>query len=307
MLNKFRKMIKKICEKNNINYTLLSKDWIIMLKKDNKIRFITGCKFPLDSHSIGEILDDKYALYEVLKENEIPVVEHNILYPNSNTNDYALDSNNSKLIKDYFLRNNNNIVLKPCKGTCGNNVYHITSINDIDKILEILFSKNTSISYCPFYNIKNEYRVIVLNGNIELMYKKHKPIVTGNGKDSIRNLLLQFNYEYFNNKLDDKIYENILDDGEIYEYDWKFNLSNGAIATFDIDDNIKEKIKEIAKEIIDKLELKFVSIDIIETDKELLVLEINSGVMMENLINMIDDTTIIENIYEKAILLMFDK
>ena len=290
MLNKFRKMIKNICEKNNINYTLLSKDWIIMLEKDSKIRFITGCKFPLDNHSIGEILDDKYALYEVLRENKIPVVEHNILYPNNNTNDYALDANNSKLIENYFLKNNNSIVLKPCKGTCGNNVYHITSINDIDKILEILFSKNTSISYCPFYNIKNEYRVIVFNG-----------------KDSLRSLLLQFNYEYFNNKLDDKIYDNILDDGEIYEYDWKFNLSNGAIATFDIDVNIKEKIKKIAKEIIDKLELKFVSIDIIETDKELLVLEINSGVMMENLINVIDDTTIIENIYEKAIILMFDK
>ncbi len=307
MLNKSRKLIEKICERNNITFKLLSNDWIIMLEKDSKTKFITGCKFPLNNHAIGEILDDKYALYCVLKEKNIPIIKHNILYSNSNMNDYAINSKDSKLVNDYFLKNGNSIVLKPCNGTCGQNVYHVTSFDDIDKILEKLFQKNTSIVYCPFYNIKNEYRVIVLDGNIEFIYCKQRPIVKGNGKSSIRNLLLEFNYEYFKDKLYDKIYDTILQDGEIYEYDWRFNLSNGAIASFDIDSNIKFKLEKLAKDVINKLELKFVSIDIIETDEELSVLEINSGVMMENLINMVDDISIIENIYEKAILLMFNE
>ena len=79
------------------------------------------------------------------------------------------------------------------------------------------------------------------------------------------------------------------------------------MASFDVDSVIKEKIEMIVKDIINKLELKFVSIDIVETDEELLVLEINSGVMMENLINMVDDIKVIENVYEKAILLMFEE
>ena len=307
MLNNFRKMVEKICERNNINCKLLSKNWVIMLEKNNKIRFITGCKFSLNNHAIGEVLDDKYALYEVLKENKIPIIEHNILYPSNNINDYALGANDSKLVKDYFLKNNNNIVLKPCKGTCGHDVYHVTSIDNIDETLENLFLINTSVSYCPFYNIKNEYRIIVLDGNIEIIYKKQRPIVEGNGKDSIRNLLLKFNYSYFNGKLDDEIYDIILDAGKTYEYDWKFNLSNGAVASFDVDSAIKGKMEMIVKDIINKLELKFVSIDIVETDEELLVLEINSGVMMENLINMVDDIKVIENVYEKSILLMFEE
>jgi len=306
MLKNCRQIIKKICNKNNIKFKLLSKDWVIMLEKDNKTRFITGCKFDLNNHAIGEVLDDKYALYEVLSENNIPTVENNILYPSNNMNDYALDANSSELVKKYFMHHNNNIVLKPCNGTCGLDVYHIVNIDEIDESLNKLFKKNESISYCPYYDIKNEYRVIILNGNIEIVYKKEKPLVKGNGKDSIKRLLLNFNYEYFKDKLDDEVYDIILEDGKLYEYNWKFNLSTGAKASFDIESYDKEEIEKIVKDIIDKIDLRFVSIDIIKTNNEFLVLEINSGVMMENLINMVDDVKVVENIYEKAILLMFD-
>ena len=306
MLNKSRELIKKICDKHSIEYKLLSKDWIIMLKKNNKVSFISGCKFALNDHAIGEILDDKYALYEVLKENDIPVVEYNILYPDTNLNTYAMDANNSNIVKEYYKKYGS-VVLKPCKGTCGSGVYHITDINDIDSTLAKLFNKNSSISYSPFYNIKNEYRIITLNGNIEVVYRKQRPIVIGNGKDSIRKLLLAFNYEYFNDKLDDSIYDRILNKNEIYEYNWKFNLSNGAKAFFDINENVKTKIEKIAKDIITKLEIKFASIDIVEIDNEFFVLEMNSGVMIENLLSMIDNVDKLENLYEQAILSMFEE
>ena len=51
-----------------------------MLEKDKKIRFICGYKFDLNSHTGGEIVDDKYALYEVLSKNNIPVAKHKIVY-----------------------------------------------------------------------------------------------------------------------------------------------------------------------------------------------------------------------------------
>ena len=56
-----------------IKYKLLSKDWIIMLEKDGKTRYICGYKFDLNGHGIGLITDDKFALYEVLKAKGIPV------------------------------------------------------------------------------------------------------------------------------------------------------------------------------------------------------------------------------------------
>ena len=72
----FKKIIEDICKENGIKYNFLSKDWVIMLEKDGKNRFISGYKFDLNSHGIGLIVDDKYALYDVLKVKTIPVIEH---------------------------------------------------------------------------------------------------------------------------------------------------------------------------------------------------------------------------------------
>ena len=63
----FNKMIKEICDKNNIKCTFLSKNWVIKLEKDDMTRYITGNKFDLNGHALGNIMDDKYAFYEVMK------------------------------------------------------------------------------------------------------------------------------------------------------------------------------------------------------------------------------------------------
>ena len=64
--NYFLRIIKEICNELDINYEFLSKDWIIKLSKDEKIRFISGYKFDLLNHASGICFDDKYATYEVL-------------------------------------------------------------------------------------------------------------------------------------------------------------------------------------------------------------------------------------------------
>lgn len=230
MKNIFMKIIEEICDEQKIKYKFLSKDWIIMLEKDGKTRFISGYKFDLNLHGIGLVVDDKYALYEVLKEKEIPVINHKIVYDKSNKLEYATNCNTHEYVKEYFKKNNNHIVIKPNNGTCGNNVFNVTNINEIDEILDKLFINNYSISMCTFYKIKHEYRVIMLNGESELIYAKYLPIVIGDGKKTIRKLLFEFNYDYFVNKLGDPKYDRVLANNERFEYNWKFNLSQGSIA-----------------------------------------------------------------------------
>ena len=91
MKKNFKEIIKEICIEDNINCKFLSKDWVIMLEKDGKTRFISGYKFDSNSHGIGLIADDKYALYEVLKSKNIPIIEHKIVYNKTNNLDYAVD------------------------------------------------------------------------------------------------------------------------------------------------------------------------------------------------------------------------
>lgn len=303
MKNTFKDIIKEICNEGNIKYKFLSKDWVIMLEKDEKTRFICGYKFDLNSHGIGLIADDKYALYEVLKHKNIPIIDHRIVYNKTNHLDYAIGCNTYEYVKDYFIKNNKHIVIKPNSGTCGNSVFNVTNINEIENILDKIFVSNYSISICPFYKIKNEYRVIMLNGENKLIYAKYLPAVTGDSNRTIRELLLEFNNEYFIDKLEDSKYDRVLDYGEKYEYNWKFNLSQGSIAKKIKDNLLLDKLTKLAKKVSNEINLKFGSIDIIETiDNELLILEVNSGVMLENYIRLnTNDYIVAKEIYKEAI------
>lgn len=190
-------------------------------------------------------------------------------------------------------------------GTCGMNGNRITNLNNLLSFYNSITS-NSSYSICPFYNIENEYRVIVLNNRIELIYKKELPIVYGNNKNTIKELLDQFNFNYFKNVNDDEL-KRVLKLNEKYIYSWKFNLSNGSKPSLKIKDDEKKHILEIVNDILNKINVGFCSIDIIKTiDNKYMILEINSGVMMKNFIQEVTNGyDIAKIIYTKAILEMF--
>lgn len=302
MENIFHTIIEEICKELGIKYTLLSRDWIYKLEYNNKIRFISGYKFGLNDHALGEIIDDKFALYEILKD-EVPIIEHNILYNKDNNSSHAIGYNDYSKVMDYF-KLKGEIVLKANAGTCGHSVYHINNIDDIQQTLENLFIKNYSISYCPYYEIKNEYRVIILKGKEKLIYKKERPSVIGNGINTIKELLIEFNPSYFKDREYSEDYDRILQKNEVFNYNWKFNLSGGARAAILEDKKIIKELRKITEKITSKIDVGFASIDIIETKDGFYVMEMNSGVMMKNICNMID-INIVKNIYKEAIIELF--
>ena len=71
--------------------------------------------------------------------------------------------------------------------------------------------------------------MVILNNECVLAYAKVKPVVIGDGKRTLRDLLIEFNPYYFKNRLkNDSQYKKILAKNEKYEYNWQFNLSKGA-------------------------------------------------------------------------------
>ena len=189
-------------------------------------------------------------------------------------------------------------------------VYHITTKKELKKVYNHLLKYNFSISLCPYYNVKNEYRVILLNNEIKIIYEKINPVVIGNGKDKLIDLLKEFNINYFSNKnnLKKKInYNKILKNNEEFIYDFKFNLSKGSIINEDILKETKTIVSKMAKDVSKKINLGFGSIDIIKTiDDKYYVLEINSGVMIENYIKLTSDgVKKAKKVYEEAVLEMF--
>ena len=290
-------MIEEICKEEKIEYKLLSKDWIYLLEKDSKAKYIVGYKFDLNGHGIGNVLDDKYAFYEVLLEKGYPTISHYIIFKN-----YQREK-----IESLFSKYQENVVIKSNTGTCGGEVFHIKEKEELFQVIDLLLKKHFSISLCPFYTVESEYRVIVLDNEVKVMYQKNRPMVVGDGIHTIRELLEEFNPFFFEEKELDDSFDQILEKKKKFTYSWKFNLSQGSIPIEIDDELIKRKISNLALEISKNLGITFGSIDIIQTESdELLIMEANSGVMMDHFIELYPNGyQIAKTIYKKAILKMF--
>lgn len=306
-MNNFQSMIKEICDENGINMDIISRDWIIALEKNGIRRFIVGCRFDSNKHGLGQVLDDKFATYEALSLIGLPIAYHEIQYSEKNHAKHAKGNNTIEHAMDFFERFNHNIVIKVNDGSQGKNCYHITNKRQIRPTLHKLFQKHYSLSLCPFYEIKNEYRLIMLDGKPEIVYQKVRPIVTGDGKSSIKELLLNLNEHYFKNKLRSSKYNKVLPIGETFEYNWQFNLSKGAVINENFDPSMKEKLVKIATNAVKSLNIDFASVDIVDTNEGLMILEINSGVATGHYRKLQSDgKEIAKKMYAKAVLKMFE-
>ena len=297
-MNIFKAIIKKIGEELGIKVTFLSDGWTIVLEKNEEIHYITGYQFDLNNHGIGNIMDDKGLFWDLLNYKHIPVIEQYVIFHNYNQSD----------VLNYFNSHNKKIVVKGNIGNAGKEVFLVANENLLFSIIDKLLLKEYSISLCPYYHIKNEYRIIILNGEVRTIFGKIKPIVIGDGKKTVKELAFEFNNYYINHE--DKIVnpDYIPSLNEKVEIDFKFNLSSGAKTFTNINPTIKDKLVELSLRVTKELNITFASVDIIYTeDNELLVLETNSGVTMNNYIAQNQGAYgIAYNIYKDAINLMFN-
>lgn len=306
----FTELIKEICIDENIDVQTFSYDWVFRLNKDGVFKYIIGYNFDLNSSSVDRLCTDKVAASYVLSSHKISNVEH---YFFANTLNFNKDSNSAnfpKLLKK--LNHYKKLVCKYNNGSSGNLVYLVANEKELEVATNKIFEHEDFMAVSPYYEIKNEYRVVVLNGKARLIYAKKRPYVIGDGKSSISKLILD--YLYINNhlevnlNLDDLTNFEILKKGKVFNLMWKHNLGMGATPEIVTDAKVIEKLESISSDVSNKLNIKFASIDIIDVNNSYKVLEINSGVMMDNFSTFDNENyDIVKGIYRDAILEMFDQ
>ena len=172
-MNNLKKIIEEICNENKINYQYISDNYVMVLEKNGKYRYIYNNLIGINSMISGKIVDDKYAMYEILNLHHIPVVKYDLVWCNQNKENKLEINKTIKYLIEYFNNNNKHIVLKPNNGYAGINVFNIQTIKDLkDNFLKLL-NYTDAIVVNPFYKIKNEHRIIILNNEIRLMYTKN--------------------------------------------------------------------------------------------------------------------------------------
>lgn len=305
----FHVLMREACSELGIKLEKLSYDWILQLSKDGKVRHIAGNRFDINPEATGEIACDKYATYEVLKSQDVPVIEHYMVFNPALRTKYISDEGIWLGVVKEFLKYGK-VIVKPNYGCEGIGVTFCSTLKEVESAIQKLFKNNASISICPYYDIRTEYRTFYLNGEVHLIYGKTKPYVIGNGKDTVEQLIQEI-------KLPDKsiVKDNlsmlnmnyIPRENEKVEISWKHNLSGGASPNVLQKGELYSKIEKIAISAGKAMNINFATIDIIQTtDDNFYVLEVNSGVCATIFIDLVDGGyEIVKNIYKKALKSMF--
>lgn len=306
----FHRIIKELCIEMKIKMEKLSCDWVLQLSQNGKVRHITDHCFDNNPQATGMIVADKYATYQVLKSQEIPVVKHTILFNPATRSKYIGEQGLWNTVVSEFSKQEK-LVVKPNNGNEGIGIELCYSLREVEVAIQKLFNQHhQSISICPYYNIKAEYRTFYLNGEILLIYKKRKPFVVGDGKTTLKNLVEAVplpKKEVVQENLKRLDLTSIPKEGEKVELSWKHNLSGGATPIILEKGELYDQIEKLAIQAGKAMNINFSTIDIIQTvESHFYVMEMNSGVCGDIFAEVLEDGyEMIKDIYRKALKAMF--
>ncbi len=164
--------VREFTKENGIDLKLISAGWIMRMQKGENLRFIFGLDLGLNNSTSKLLARDKAATSDILELADIPHITHKLfLRPTS------LGSNpegNWSKIKEFFKECDNDVVCKPNFGSSGIGVERASTVPELEHVVQNLFAENRAIVISPYVEMSAEYRVTVLEGKVELIYKKVK-------------------------------------------------------------------------------------------------------------------------------------
>ncbi|MCL2577394.1 MAG: hypothetical protein FWE27_05010 [Defluviitaleaceae bacterium] len=262
-----KNFIKEICKEEGIQFECLSFDYITRLTKNGVSRHIFGAYWDLNSAAADRIACDKTACYLLLKKSGIPAIVHELLCnPLRRSGFTGKDGEWVRAVK-FFKKYNNKVVLKPNRGTMGQDVYLCQTMPEIETAAHAIFQNNPDAALSPYHEIENEYRVFYLNGNACFAYGKAKG----------------------------STWQHNLSQGAVA---FEISLS---------DKEKIAKLKNLSTHAAECIGITFASIDIAEfASGEFAVMEINSGVQARQLLEQLPHLQpVIKNIFTEAVKLLF--
>lgn len=309
-------IFQEIAKENDLKLRCFYKNLVHCFSKGKKKYYIYGFYHNNNLSSVTEICKDKQALSEILTKSNIACVEHKIFYCHDKHPMLPYENNLEKAI-EFAKKYNYFVVCKTPFGAGGDNISFVENKKQFQQVLIRFLSKHLGICISPFFPSRYEYRVYILNKNVELIYKKILPHVIGDGEKTISELFLDAKHSI----LDPKAFlrnlncnflfnDKILKKEEIYFLKQQHNLSRGAKVDLNIESNQKKQLEKLAKKTANLIDLTFGSIDILENEKkEKKILEINPGITFEYFLKQSNEKAreLVKKVYEKAILNHFKK
>lgn len=274
-------LLRELSEENGFSFRTFSYDWVKEIGNDNYKSYVFGYNFPINNTSFTQIANDKACTSEILTANGIPNVEHTyFMTPNDihYVKYLGVDGNWRQMLE--LLNRYKRIICKPNSGTGGAGLFIVDDETQLEVAVNTIFSQSSTLCICPYYNIENEYRVIILDDNVQLIFRKVRPFVVGNGTDNVASLCAKNGKKADSSIHIDMSY--VPCENEKIEIGWKHNLGQGSTPETLEQGEIYDSVSDLALRVLRLLGGRFASVDCVSINGEFKVLEVNSGVMMDN-------------------------
>ena len=195
--------------------------------------------------------------------------------------------------------------------TGGNEVYRANSQLELETYIHKLFETNRWLCICPYYQIQNEYRIIVLNSQSKLVYNKIRQYIIWDWSSTVLELIAKQHPKIKLSEID--FWENIsldkvLSDSIKLNINRKHNLWKWWKLEIIKDDKLIYILSKLAIEWSNAIDINFASVDIADLWNGLYkIIEINSGIMMEKFAqNWPQEYQIAKDIYNDALIYMLE-
>jgi glutathione synthase/RimK-type ligase-like ATP-grasp enzyme len=281
-------LLREIAAEQGIALSSFSQDWILRLEKGGEAAHVVGYNFEINSATAQMLAGDKSAISDLLAHHDIARVEHR-LFLHPRLAGYVASQGNWPEMLAFAEQNGYPLICKPNQGTGGEGVSKVENAAQLEQTTLALFDKHRGICLSPFLEIEQEYRVLMLDETCELLYSKRRPHVIGDGQSSLLELIEQL---LLDGTLTQEMAGQAIDlhagnlkqvppPGQEILIGWKHNLGEGSAPQLVPEGALYEQLVGMARAAQKAINIRFASIDIVEAGGELMVLEINSGVMME--------------------------
>jgi glutamate--cysteine ligase len=248
----------------------------VRLSRQGNIQYVCqATKTSLDNYASILAMENKLVTKKILEENGIRVPK-------------GMDYSNSLTAKsDFNLYKGNAVVIKPKSTNFGEGITILKENNEADvynRAVDIAFEADNSILIEEFIAGK-EFRVFVMNNEVVGILHRVPANVTGNGKQTIRDLVIEKNKDPLRGKGYHTPLEKInLGEAELIflntqgkdfdtipiENETVFLRENSNISTggdsIDFTDDIPESYKKIAVKAAQALDVKITGLDMIIDD-----------------------------------------
>ncbi|MBI1384074.1 MAG: RimK-like protein [Rhizobiales bacterium] len=295
-------------ERHGLELEVFSLGWIATLSRGGRRQVVFGYDLGLNSSSVLKLCDDKAATAEVLARSGVAHVPHR-LFVHPEIFPFVHVPGNWRGLLEAFEAFDRNVVVKDNNGTGGREVLLARDPATYERAVTKLFERARAVAVSPFMDLGREVRVMLLDGEPLLAYGKERPVVVGDGRASNRQLIERRIAEG-ELALSEDAWSAISCElgavpaaGEVVAIQWRHNLGMGARARlYDLEGPEIAETIDLARRAQAAAGARFCSVDIAAAPDGERVMEINAGIMLENVVSWHPEgETLADRIYHAAL------